>query len=325
MADERMGSTQIDRAAGVLVGAAAGDALGAAYEFGPPCPADAVAMGPGALTGRPAGNWTDDTDMALCVAQVAAQGQRLDEREGLRLVAEQFLRWYADHPPDIGNQTRAVLSATTDSARMAEVAAIYQLRHPDAAGNGSLMRTGPVVLAHLGNDDDLAAAARAVSSLTHPHHLAGDACVLWCIALDRAIRQDRLDGIRDGIALLPADRHCFWEQAIDTAGTAPIAQIGSTGFVVSTLQAAWRAIISTAEPAGSEHLPRALRAAVALGGDTDTVAAVAGQLLGARYGASAVPVAWRRRLGGWPSNLGYDDLVAMGASAVQKGLVTGSR
>ncbi|MGH8981626.1 MAG: ADP-ribosylglycohydrolase family protein [Acidimicrobiales bacterium] len=155
--------------------------------------------GRGALTGRPAGSWTDDTDMAVGIATVAARGHRLDKAEGQALVAEQFLSWYADHPPDIGNQTRAVLSSTTDPALLSEVAAAYQKSHPDATGNGSLMRTGPVALAHLGDDEALATAARAISALTHPHDLAGDACVLWCIAIDRAVREGRLDGIWDGL------------------------------------------------------------------------------------------------------------------------------
>ncbi|MGH9108836.1 MAG: ADP-ribosylglycohydrolase family protein, partial [Acidimicrobiales bacterium] len=86
--------------AGVLVGAAVGDALGAGYEFGVPCPPEAVEMRRGALTGRPAGSWTDDTDMSVCVAQAAAKGLALDSPEGLRAVAEGFLGWYADKPPD---------------------------------------------------------------------------------------------------------------------------------------------------------------------------------------------------------------------------------
>ena len=102
---------ELDRAAGVLVGGAVGDALGAGYEFRSPCPADKVQLLPGALTGRPAGSWTDDTDMAVGIAQVASTGARLDQVEGRRAVAARFGAWYASRPPDIGNQTRAALSA----------------------------------------------------------------------------------------------------------------------------------------------------------------------------------------------------------------------
>ena len=316
---------QLDRAAGVLVGSAAGDALGAAYEFGARCPADEVAMGRGALTGRPAGSWTDDTDLSVCVARAAAAGLRLDEAAGLDAVAADLLRWYGSGPPDVGIQTGAVLSAAAGgggATGMAEAALAYQRSRPDAAGNGSLMRTGPVALAHLGEDGTLAAAARAVSSLTHPHPLAGDACVLWCAAIDRAVRAGTLEGPRAGIPLLPPERRAHWAGLIDRAERAPLDELGTNGFVVTALQAAWRAIVDTQDRArsGPAHLEAALRAAVAIGGDTDTVAAIAGALLGARYGASAVPFAWRYRLAGWPDSLGHGDLVRLGVLAANGGV-----
>ncbi len=74
------------------------------------------------------------------------------------------------------------------------------------------------------------------------------------------------------------------------------------GFVVTALQAAWASIVQTpgdlAHPA--RHLEAALRTAVGIGNDTDTVAAIAGGLLGATHGASAVPPSWRQVLHGWP-------------------------
>ena len=322
MTGHRMGPVQIDRAAGVLVAAAAGDALGAGYEFRIPCPAEEVEMRRGALTDRLAGAWTDDTDMALGVAQVAAKGTLLDELEGRRAVAARFSDWYASGPPDMGNQTRAVLQAaalTADPDGMEMAALSRQRKHPDAAGNGSLMRTGPVALGVLGNDDRLLNAASMISALTHPHRLAREACQLWCIAIDRAVREGRIDGIYDGLALLEPEGHGFWHSAVDEAETAPLAALGSNGFVVTTLQSAWRAIVSTNHHHGPIHLEAALRAAVAMGGDTDTVAAIAGALLGARYGASAVPFEWRRRLSGWPSDVTHADLVPLAALAVNEG------
>jgi len=313
----------LDRAAGVIVGGAVGDALGAGYEYGALCPPEKVAMRPGALTGRPAGAWTDDTDMALGIAQVVATGQTLEPGgQGLSAVAEQFLAWYRSVPPDIGNQTRAVLSAARRSegpgnpaATMTAAALAYQEVHPEAAGNGSLMRTGPVALSALGDDQALVASAVAVSSLTHPHPLATEACVLWCVAIDRAVREARLDGIWEGIALLAPDRRGYWQERLEEAAVLPIEQLKTGGFVVTTLQGAWRAIVSTEQESGPGHLEAALRAAVAIGGDTDTVAAIAGALLGARYGAAAVPFGWRRHLQGWPSDLRHPDLVALGVRA----------
>lgn len=320
----RLTPIQLDRAAGVLVAAAAGDALGAGYEFRTPCSAEEVKMLPGALTGRRPGSWTDDTDMAMAIAQVGATGVRLDQGDGLGAVAAGFADWYASHPPDIGSQTRAVLSAAPVGSPMPDAmqvaAAAYQDRHPNAAGNGSLMRTGPVALTALGDDYHILASASAVSALTHPHEIARQACQIWCIAIDRAIREGRLDGVHDALALVEPSGHGYWHDAIAQAETLPIDTLRRTnGFVVAALQSAWRAIASTKHRSGRDHLECALRQAVAIGGDTDTVAAIAGALLGARYGASAVPFAWRRHLSGFPLDLTHGDLTPLAVLAVNGG------
>ena len=154
------------------------------------------------------------------------------------------------------------------------------------------MRTGPVELAHLGDDEATAAAARAISSLTHPHDLAADACVLWSIAIDRAVQEGRLDGIWDGLAMVPSERRQFWEDTITTAETASIESLRTSGYVVTTLQAAHWAMTSTATITGPGHLAAALRQAVAIGGDTDTIAAIVGALLGKQQSSGAER--WRR-------------------------------
>jgi hypothetical protein len=222
----RLTAVQLDRAAGVLVAAAVGDALGAGYEFQAPCPAETVKMLPGALTRRPAGSWTDDTDMAMAIAQVGATGVRLDEGEGLGAVAARFADWYASHPPTSGTRrARSFPRRRWDRQMpnaMQAAAEAYQDRHPNAAGNGSLMRTGPVALTGLGDDERILASASAISALTHPHALARQACQIWCIAIDRAIREGRLDGIHDGLALIEPDGHGYWHDAIAQAETLPV-------------------------------------------------------------------------------------------------------
>ena len=319
----RFTPVQLDRAAGVLVGAAAGDALGAGYEFGARVAPEAVTMRPGSLTGRSAGSWTDDTDMAVAIARVAAQGVRLDEAPGLEQVAAGFLEWYSSHPPDMGMQTRTVLSGASGPADLARSSADYAATHGKSAGNGSLMRTGPVALAHLGDDQALVRAAGLISSLTHDDPLAKEACAIWCVAIDRALREGRLDGISDGISLLP-DRGVYWVERIAEAEQPDPEVIRSNTFVVTALQAAWWAIWSTKEQEGSAHLQAALRAAVGIGNDTDTVAAIAGALLGARYGASAIPFTWRRHLQGWPAGMRHADLVGLGVLAARGGETDGS-
>lgn len=312
-----------DRCAGVLVGLAAGDALGAGYEFttpGPP-PEEAAMTGGGALGWEP-GEWTDDTQQAICIAEVlaAAPGQPPDPLA----VGQRLLDWYRAGPGDVGNQTRAVLSSCDDPAELSATAQRFFEANPNSsAGNGSLMRTAPVALAFVrddrpGRDERIAAAARAISALTHADPLAGDACALWCIAIDRAVRQGRFDGVADGIALLPAERRERWRGWIGEALEHPYASFTGNGFVLRALQAALAAIWQTPPPSSAReaglHLQRALRSAVSIGDDTDTVAAIAGALLGARFGATAVPAAWQVALHGWP---GYrtPDLVRLAVLA----------
>ena len=126
--------------------------------------------------------------------------------------------------------------------------------------------------------------------------------MLWCVAIDRAVREGRLDRIDDGIELLPVERQADWRRLIDDARTNPPGTFNPNGFVVTALQAALSAIHHTPIPADepARHLRDALVAAVRIGNDTDTVAAIAGALLGARWGSSAVPLRWRALLHGWP-------------------------
>ena len=286
-----------DRIAGALLGMAAGDALGAGYEFAAP-PRGELAMIGGGLGDFAPGEWTDDTSMAVCIAEVTATGT-----VDLEVIGERFLDWQRSGPADIGISTGEVLRQARSGSELATVAAAYFDAHPKgAAGNGALMRTAPVALAHLGDDGAIAAAARAVAELTHADPLAGDSCVLWCIAIDRAIGQDRLDGVRDGLTLLPESRRQYWSEALTQAEQRSPRSFTPNGFTVTALQAAYAAIVQTpipdAEP--GRHLKEAMVEAVRIGDDTDTVAAIAGMVLGVRWGASAVPDAWRRILHGWP-------------------------
>ena len=318
----------MDRAAGALVGLAVGDALGAGYEFSTPAPDTVVEMRGGGLGPWAPGEWTDDTAQAVAIARVTAEG-RLD----LDRVARGFIDWYLGAPKDVGVSTAAVLAQADRLCREADganpadccrgAALAYFGDHPrGAAGNGSLMRTAPVALAHLGDDAAIARAAVEVSGLTHGDPLAGEACVLWCIAIDRAVREGRLDGVRDGLGLLAPDRASFWRARLDEADRRDPAAFTPNGFVVTALQAAHAAIVQTPVPdeLPGHHLQHALEAAVRVGHDTDTVAAIAGQVLGARWGASAVPWRWRRLLHGWPDRARYGDLVRWAVLTANRGI-----
>lgn len=293
-----------DRAAGAVLASAAGDALGAGYEFGPPHAADTpvVMGGGGGGFGWAPGEWTDDTQMALAVLGPLAIG----DPAPLPAIEAGFRTWFASDPADVGNQTRAVLSS---SGSLADAAARAAAARPDRSGNGSLMRTGPVALAHPGDPAAIAALARDISALTHATDDCVDACVLWSVVIDHAIHHapasdqwfDWASGLRDALVWIPEERRARWRRLIEDAADGMPFEFTQNGWVVHAFQAALAAICSTPVPAGPlacTHLRLALEEAVRMGGDTDTVAAIAGSLLGARWGATAVPMAWRRRIHG---------------------------
>ena len=314
-------SPSYDRCAGALLGLAAGDALGAGYEFQSP-PSGEASMKGGGLGGWEPGEWTDDTQMAICIAEETATGTVEPVR-----VAGRFLEWFRSGPVDVGVQTSSVLSHSADADGLAASAVNYFGSHPDrSAGNGSLMRTAPLALASLGDDKRLVELAMSVSALTHADPVAGETCALWCIAIDRAIREGRLDGPRDGIELLPIERRGYWEERLEEVETGPPSRFSHNTFVVFAFQAALAAILHTPVPEvePSRHLEDALHAAVRIGDDTDTVAAIAGSLLGARWGASAVPVLWRAMLHGKPGVYGRpdyssQDLVRLAVMSARRG------
>jgi ADP-ribosylglycohydrolase/protein-tyrosine phosphatase len=321
-------TAQLDRACGVLLGTAAGDALGAAYEFGPPRgPELEVAMVGGGSFGWEPGEWTDDTSMALAIAEVAATGADLRREEALDAIARRWHDW-SQHAKDVGVQTRSVLSRagrqgiSAQTAR-SESAALHQ-RSGRTAGNGSLMRTAPVALVYLDDEAALVEVTRRVSELTHYDPEAGDACVLWCLAIRHAILTGKLDA-RIGLQRIPIERRDLWVSRLTVAEASQPSEFKNNGWVVEALQAAWSAIMTTPIPQDDpamgvfrvDHLRLALDTAVRGGGDTDTVAAIAGGSLGAAYGASAVPAEWRRMLHGWPG-MRTRDLVALTTRIVKE-------
>jgi ADP-ribosylglycohydrolase len=320
-----MTAARMDRAGGVLLGTAAGDALGAPYEFEPARgPEKDVAMVGGGGLGWAPGEWTDDTSMAIAIAEVAATGRDLRDEAAQDDIVRRWHEW-SRTARDVGIQTRRVLDEVGNQKGWAATAlaasrALHE-RTGRTAGNGALMRTAPVALAYLGEQDGaaLVTAARRLSALTHYDQDAQDACVLWCCAIRHGVLTGDLD-VRVGLRHLHDDRRETWSARLDVAEASRPWDIPNNGWVVAALQAAWSAITTTGAgddgPAG--HLTRGLDAAVRAGDDTDTVAAIAGGLLGAVYGASAVPEQWRRLLHGWPG-LRSEDLLALA------GRIVGSR
>jgi ADP-ribosylglycohydrolase len=323
---EQRAAVRRDRAAGALLGAACGDALGVPYEFGRRLGENEVPeMRGGGLGPYAPGEYSDDTQMQVVIAQVAASGLRLDSDDAQRLIAQGFIGWLAGGASDVGAQTRAVLGAARAAGgdplvAVREAARAVHERTGRSAGNGSLMRTGVVALDFLDGDDAhfrCRDAARAISELTHYDPLAGDACVLWSRGVREAIRHDtpglwRFDGVRQAISLLPTERQAQWTAWLAEAQANPPQHFTPNGYVVPALQAAWSAIYHTKIPEArpEDHFRLALEAAVRAGDDTDTVAAIAGVLLGAAWGRKAIPAEWLSVVHGWPG-LNADGLVGL--------------
>lgn len=313
---------QRERAIGAVVAAAAGDALGAPYEFQSPIPEseDVEMVGGGVLDWQP-GEWTDDTAMAIVVleAALAVPGSHdLRVESAQDQIAREWYSWSLG-TPDIGHLTSTVIRRAADFARSGgnyaprardfrAAALSIEDDTPQNAGNGSLMRTHAAVLPYLeSSEDDAAAGIDAVCRLTHVHPDATEACMLWGLAIRHAILFAQLD-VRRGLDRLDADRRELWSQRIDEAEESAPTMFPRNGWVVGAFQAAWAAIsgigpIPEGKFAQREAMVAALEAAARSGYDTDTVACITGALMGARLGAKAVPPEWRRVLFGWP---GYE-------------------
>lgn len=293
-------SIQLDRAIGAVTASAAGDALGSQYEFGPALP-DAMTLSFGTgVFGHGAGEWTDDTSMAIPVLEALAAGRDLVDADVRTDIVRDWIEW-ARTSKDVGAQTRAVFAGIRGSIT-ADAALASSREHHErfgrSAGNGSLMRTGPVALGYLQRSPaELVDAASAIARLTHWEDDNADACALWCLVIRHAILTGELD-VRAQLQHIPTERRVRWAGLVDEAlepDAHPRNFQAQNGWVVRAFQAALAAV------AGATSLKDAVERAIRGGGDTDTVAAIAGSLAGAVFGGSALPVEWQRRVHGWPS------------------------
>ncbi len=301
----------VKRPCNVLLVSAMGDALGVPYESLPPTTDGRLVMSGGGLGNFAPGGYSDDTSMAVAIA-LAAADHDLRTEIGVRAVAEQFLSWLDSDPGDVGIQTRHVLHLarrrSDPRTGMRDAAAGWTERNRNgSAGNGALMRTAILGVLPYGRDE-VAAVTADVAALTHPDSDAVASCVLWTEAVRLAWTEDRLD-ILSGLDLLEPGERDRWAGIIRDAQTAP--PVGGYGWTVRCLQAAWWAATSTPDTTG------ALEHAVRLGGDTDTVAATVGGLLGALpRDVGGLPPGWFA-VHGWPGLdaaglVGLADRVARG-------------
>jgi ADP-ribosyl-[dinitrogen reductase] hydrolase len=290
---------------GALLGLACGGALGAPAEFLSRAELQSRWGQLTEMTGggiwQP-GEWTDDTGMALCVAEgiLAAPADPVDE------IGDRFHPW-ALTAKDVGSTIRAALSAHRGD--WAEAASITpQALAGLAAGNGSLMRTLPVALAYADPATMLRTSAR-VSAMTHWDPQAEVCCAPYCLWVQALLAGEPIDeawqaaleaahGVADrgslapdtpGPAPLPAG---FWDRLTRVEGLeyAQLQPSGYAGYVVECLEAAAWSCLNAAGP------EEAIVLAVNLAGEADTIAAVAGGAAGAASGPAALPARWLEKL-----------------------------
>ena len=277
-----------DRALGAFVGLAVGDALGAPVEFMKRGTFPHIMdMHAGGYFRLPAGAWTDDTAMALCLADSLLHAPMFDPQDLLN----RFLLWIdggentsTGHCVGIGQNTFEALI----NFRKTGVLEAPKLRKL-SDGNGALMRLAPVACMHWQDEERAVQIAEAQSATTHYSSLSKTACSIAARLMSRLIagqpwnearRFDDLGDIHPEIfALLEADLK-----------TIPEDNIQSSGYVIHTFEAALWAVET------SSSFEEALIKAVNLGDDADTVGAVAGQLAGALYGYSNIPERWLKPL-----------------------------
>ncbi|WP_043192589.1 ADP-ribosylglycohydrolase family protein [Streptomyces sp. NRRL F-2664] len=278
------GPTRLGRAAGTVLGSAAGDALGAPYEFGPAGQLSARGEEMCGGGGWDPGEATDDTQMAVLVAE------SLLEHGGLALpdLFARFQQWVAGEPKDVGLQTEDVL---TSGAPWDVAAALHFQVNARAAGNGSLMRAaGSAVYFAAAGRDATMDAARRIAALTH-----GDRAAWEGTALLHELVRVALDG-SDPLAALPAALDAVHPDHRERYGRV-LAPDWHPGLATEFNGAVWPCLGSAVWALRTTTgFAQAVRAAVDLGGDTDTVAAVTGALAGARYGQDAIPGHWTARL-----------------------------
>ena len=278
------------------MGLAVGDAVGTTLEFRTPGSfepiTDMIGKGPFNLK---KGEWTDDTSMALCLAQSLIDKNGFDPNNQM----EAYVRWwrqgYMSHTGDcfdIGITVQDALSRYEDSHEP-----FSGSDDPLSAGNGSIMRLAPVPL-FVSKYPDLAIKYSAESSLTtHGAIEAVDACRYMGSLIVGAVSDvSKKELLSEGYSAVGDN----WRTQPLTSAINEIAQgsfknlnppeIKGTGYVVKSLEAALWAFYN------SNDFREGCLLAVNLGDDADTTGAVYGQIAGAFYGCQGIPEDWRASL-----------------------------
>lgn len=294
----------LERYQGCLLGLAAGDAVGTSVEFSPrdtftPL-TDMVGGGPFRLK---AGQWTDDTSMALCLAESLLHCQGFNARDQMT----RYMNWWqwgylsaTGECFDIGTTVVKALSKfSVDGDPFAGSTA------PDTAGNGSLMRLAPVVLYYFPDIQRALHYAAESSRTTHAAAEAIDSCRLFAQILTNALSGK---GKTETLLEIPFQPETEKVRRIAAGEYRPKPRSGirGTGYCIQSLEAALWCFFH------GNSFEQTILLAANLGDDADTTAAIAGQLAGAWYGINAIPQRWRSLI--WL----YDDIDELARKLLDK-------
>jgi ADP-ribosyl-[dinitrogen reductase] hydrolase len=290
-----MNAANEERYLACLLGLACGDAVGTTVEFKPrgsfqPL-TDMVGGGPFGL--KP-GQWTDDTSMALCLAESLIECNGFDPDDQM----QRYVRWWREgylsstgRCFDIGNTVATALQ------RFRKTGDPYSgSTDPYSAGNGSIMRLAPVPMFYADDLQQVVYYAAESSRTTHGAQEAMDGCRLFGVMLARALRGGtKAEILFDSHLALFSEGELaptIWDIALGRYKDKRRDEVSGTGYVVESLAAALWCFWQT------DSYRDAILLAANLGDDADTTAAVCGQIAGAFYGVEAIPESWLARLTG---------------------------
>ncbi len=292
--------TRIARQRGTLLGLAVGDALGAAVEFQYPGTFEPVTgYRAGGSHGLAPGEWTDDTSMALALADsIASAGWDLNDQ------AERYVRWWQEGHYSVNGRCFDIGNATASALyRFQKTGNARTSGDPSerVAGNGSIMRLAPVPIRYIGlfpdRMNELVELAVECSLTTHASPQCLSACVYMTVVLCGLIDGQPRDEVLDpewGPMLRAREIAPFHPEIAEVAEGSfrrkSPPQIVGSGYVVKSLEAALWAFHD------AQDFREAVLRAVNLGDDADTTGAICGQFAGAYWGESGIPVEWREGL-----------------------------
>lgn len=276
---------------GALIGLAIGDALGAAVEFMPRGTFQKVTdMRGGGPHNLEPGYWTDDTSMALCLAE-----SLIEAGFDLELQLDKYVKWYKEGYLSSTGRCFDIGINTSHSLDNYDKTGELPPEKENAAGNGSLMRLAPVPMYYYNSFQNAVEYSGESSLTTHNNIMAIDACRFAGGLIQKFINSNnnadayKLSAIKEIAEEMSLNNRVF--KAITGAlEKESEAEISSDGFVINSLEASLWALVN------SNSFKEAVLKAVNLGNDADTVGAITGQFAGALYGKSDIPESWIQKL-----------------------------